>query len=243
MQAEVDSSPSSLFPEVAHGKLPDQVEETLTNLIVEGSLKTGEFLPSGGKLAQMLGVSLVVLREALRSLEARGLVEIQHGKGVLVKAADSSSASELLRLLMQRKGMTLADLWQARTILETEIAALAAAQASPEQIETLQEAVLGFGSTRDVATLVELDTRFHDTLIEAAGNPVLGLLMETISDLVREGRKAALSSAPPDETMEGHRAVLEAVCARDPHAARQAMRVHLQQARQELESLGYYGTS
>jgi len=228
------SSVEDAIPHIGRASVRERVQEVLTDLILRGTLKPGDQFPSEAKLAKSFGVSRVVLREAMKALEARGLVEIIQGKGILVKEPGSSYASEALSLLLRRNVATMMDLWQARVMLETGITELACQKATPEQLETLREAISSWAEPNaDLETLVAEDERFHTILVQATDNPVLELLMETIGDLLLESRRATLASGPgPD--LAGHTAILEALVNRDPDAAREAMLAHLQHARDDL---------
>ena len=117
-----DGGFSNGMPDLSRGKLRDRVVESLTEMILESDLKPGDQLPSQQELTEKLGVSRVVLREAVQWLEARGLVEAIHGKGVVIKTPDSASTLRSLHLLLKRNSTTLADLWQVRSFLEPEMA-------------------------------------------------------------------------------------------------------------------------
>jgi GntR family transcriptional repressor for pyruvate dehydrogenase complex len=218
------------------GRLGEQVASILTDMIVNGEWAPGELLPSEGELAGAFGVSRVALREATKLLEARGLVNVVQGKGIVVRPPDTSQASDSLRLLLQREATTLMELWQARMILETEIAALACQYVGPVEIEQLEEAysrILQPDIDHDAA--VKEDERFHNILIDLANNLVLRLIMDTIADLLHESRKRTVRRSGAARAMAGHKAVIEALRERNSDAAREAMRNHLEQARQDLE--------
>jgi GntR family transcriptional repressor for pyruvate dehydrogenase complex len=197
-------------------------------MILESDLKPGAQLPSQQELTEKLGVSRVVLREAVQWLEARGLVEAIQGKGVVVKAPAPASVVRSLRLLLRRHSATLADLWQIRSFLEPEIAALAAQNATPEHLKAMAEAVSQMRNPdSDVSTVIEADMRFHNLLAEATENTVLRLIREVIAVLMHESIEETTGRLPTYD----HSAVLEAVRSRDPEAAREAMRRHMQVSR------------
>jgi len=195
-----NSSPS-LQPDIApirHSSVRERVEAALTDLILENTFSPGDLLPSEAELARSFGVSRVALREAMRTLEARGLVETVQGKGILVKEPQSSYASEALSLLLQRKTAALVDLWDARLVLETGIVERACKRATPDELDALGESIARWRQPDvDIETLVQEDERFHTILVQASHNPVLALLMTTIADLLRESRRQVI---PPSST-------------------------------------------
>jgi GntR family transcriptional repressor for pyruvate dehydrogenase complex len=238
------NSSSSSQPDIArirNSSLRERVEAALTDLILKNAFAPGDLLPSEAELARSFGVSRAALREAMRALEARGLVETVQGKGILVKEPQPSYVSEALSLLLQRKTATLVDLWDARLVLETGIVERACKRATRQDLEALQESIIRFSQPNaDVETLVQEDECFHTILVQASHNLVLALLMKTIGDLLRESRRTTLQiGSGPD--VAGHTAICDAIAQKDTHAARQAMIDHLQHARHDLIAAGIAG--
>lgn len=229
------------IPRIEQTSVRDRIEAALTNLILEGVYSPGDLLPSQAELSEAFGVSRVALREAMRALEARGLLKTIQGKGILVREPQSSYASEALSLLLQRKSATLVDLWEARLILETGIVERACHRAAPKQIDALRQSVARFGEPgTSQEKLVAEDEHFHSILLQAARNPVLQLLMATLGALLRESRRTTLRvGSGPD--ISGHTAIADAIANKDPRAARKAMVKHLEHARNDLVTAGVAG--
>jgi DNA-binding FadR family transcriptional regulator len=213
------------------------VLESLTSHIVQGDFESSGVLPSEGELAKSFGVSRTVVREAMRSLRAQGLVEVSQGKPPRVKPPDSKAAIASLELLLRRNKATLLNLAEVRQPLESEIAALAAERATDENLRQLERAAHDLGAATDLEKRIEADVRFHRILGEATGNPVFVLLLETLSGFMRESRQKTLAYSGVDHALNGHRAVLSAVRSRNPAKAREAMLDHLRLARRDLQSL------
>jgi len=229
-----DNHFSNGIPDLSRGKLRDRIVESLTDMILESDLKPGDQLPSQQELTEKLGVSRVVLREAVQWLEARGLVEAIQGKGVVIKVPDLVSALRGLTLLLRHHSSTLADLWQARSFLEPEMAALAAEKATTEHIEGMKEAVSQMQApSADAATVIEADVRFHNLLTEATGNAVLGLFREVTAALLQKSMEITTKNLKICD----HSDILEAICNRDPEAAREAMRIHIGVSRQRWRNV------
>ena len=210
----------------------------LTERIVQGDFDANGQLPSEGELAKSFGMSRTVVREAVRSLRAQGLVEVSQGRAPRVKPADSKATVASLRLLLRRNKATFLHLVEVRHPLEGEIAALAAERANDEHLRQLERAVHDLAAASPLEAGIEADVRFHRILAEATGNPVFVLLLETLADLLRESRQKTLVYSGLEQALAGHRAILEAVRKCDPVKAREAMQQHLRLAARDLQSLG-----
>jgi GntR family transcriptional regulator, transcriptional repressor for pyruvate dehydrogenase complex len=210
----------------------------LTERIVKGDFDASGTLPSEGDLASSFDVSRTVIREAMRSLRAQGLVEVSQGRAPRVKPPDSQATVASLRLLLRRNKATLLHLAEVRQPLEGEIAALAAERANDEHLRQLERTVRDLAAASPLEMRIEADVRFHRILAEATGNPVFVLLLETLAEFMRESRQKTLAYSGVEQALVGHRAVLEAVRNRDQVKARNAMHEHLGRAARDLQSLG-----
>jgi GntR family transcriptional repressor for pyruvate dehydrogenase complex len=159
---------------VTKRNLPDSVALELTEMIRSGELKAGECLPSQGELAEAFGVGRSSVREATQALRAAGLLEVCPGLGTFVcdnpKGLLDSAQPAISRLME----LGAAEIYEARFILESALAALAAERASPEQAQGIVDAVEGMRRTRN--TPPEFDNHdldFHLKMAEAAGNELL----------------------------------------------------------------------
>jgi GntR family transcriptional repressor for pyruvate dehydrogenase complex len=186
-----------------------------------------ELLPSEGELALRLGVSRTVLREAMKQLQAQGLVHVSQGRRPRIRAADARPTIESLDTLLRRTNGSLLHLVEARRPLEGEIAALAAERARPEDVEAAAKALHDLESAATLDARVEADVRFHRVLAEATRNPVLTLILDTVAGLLRASRYRSIGEHGVRPAAEGHREILEALRRRDPASARDAMRRHL----------------
>ncbi|MFQ5962146.1 MAG: FadR/GntR family transcriptional regulator [Candidatus Methylomirabilales bacterium] len=210
-------------------KVYEDIVAQLKDLIAEGKLKPGDQLPSERELSETFQVSRASVREAIRSLESMGLIEIRQGEGTYV----ASSVETLLASIafaIQHQRDPLIQVFEARKILEPAIAALAAERATAEEMGQL-ETILD-EQARQIAegeTGVEADTRFHSALADAAKNDVLLRLNEAIVDRLRETRERSLQTeGRPPRSLAGHREILHAIHSKDPAQARQAMLNHLE---------------
>ena len=215
----------------------DQVARALRGMIVRGDWATGDLLPSQGQLSAMFSVSVPIIREALQSLKGEGLVQVVHGKGAIIAPLDSSYAIRALGLLAQRGHVTLRNLWEIRYLLEPDIAELAATRATDAQIAEMATAIQPtFDPQMDVAAWVATDLRFHTLLAEATGNPILPLIMEVFVGLLAESMRIIRSRKPTNAPAE-HAAIIAALRARDPQAARLAMLRQIESNRRDIDEL------
>lgn len=211
-------------------KVSDSVADRLTQMIADGDLPAGSRLPAERLLAAQFGVGRSSMREALRTLESRGLIRTEHGVGASVAETPLTAEAELLVL----DGCTLPDLFEIRRSLEPLAAALAARHATPAMIDDLAE--LHEQSTQvDDQRFVRLDARLHRTVAEASGNPVLARICCSIESLHVSyserviglpGRRAAAQA--------GHEQIVSAIRAHQGRAARDAALRHIRDVEDEV---------
>ncbi len=201
-------------------------------------------LPSERDLAQRLGVSRIVVREAVGRLTARGLLEVRPGVGTFVAPVRDTSVTEPLRLYLSRRDLRTDDLFGLRLALEPAIAAAAAGRADPDAVARLHPAIERIDAVAeaidpsDPETLEAFawsDLAFHQELARASGNPLFDLLLAPLIDRLLEVRRdGARVPGSVATANDGHRAVLRAIEAGDADAAAAAMRAHLLEVRAML---------
>lgn len=213
--------------------LTQRAEEQLQDLIVAGTLKPGDRLPAETEMGKMFGVSRTVVREAVRLLSARGLVEARTGSGIYVRGLNSGMIRDPMDLLLRSRAITVDDIVEVRQLLEVHLAGLAAERASAEDIRAMEDSVAQLAnpglSPREYA---EIDVAFHGRLAVAAGNPLFIVLAQSVNAVMlnpicyvyRRERHAR------EDTIREHSGVLERIKARDPEGARRAMAEFLAEA-------------
>lgn len=221
--------------------LANRVVVELERLIVESRLGEGDRLPSERELAAQFGVSRTVVREAVRALAARRLVEVEGGRGTVVRAPTTQAAAESMRLLLrlQSHGADVAKVTEVRRVLETEIAALAAVRRSADDLSIL-EAIVAAAEARlgDPDSFLTEDIAFHQALAGATHNDLFSVLLDSLGQVMLEVRLLALRRpGTPRRSLTHHRSVLTAVRAGDPHAARLAMDGHMDEASETLAAV------
>lgn len=235
----------NLAIKVTRGRLYEQVARQLQELIMTGALKPGDRLPPERELVEQLGVSRVVIREAMKTLEGRGLLEVLTGSGTYILQVEPHVISDSINLLIQQRAFSFDHLNEIRRMLEIEIAGLAAERARPEDTQPMEQAIIvqeaaaanleSDPTARDA--FVQADLAFHNALAEATQNPLLPLLLESMSDLLMELRwQASSQPGSPQDALDCHRAILAQVKAHNVLASREAMREHLLRAEEFLKA-------
>jgi len=211
--------------------LVDRVVHSIQEQILSERLAVGTKLPPERELADSLGVSRTVVREAVRDLAASGLLETCHGVGTTVRALSREEVVKPLNLFLRSWGrdVSLVHLHQVRSLLEVENVGLAAEQASKEDIQDLRRIVKEMEAAKDDPELfASKDSEFHRRLAQTTHNPLLTLLLDSIQDLMAEVREfVAKDSSLFEQVMPAHADMLKYVAMRDPRKARRAMRAHL----------------
>lgn len=244
LQPQADTPPTSAFQPVntTQGGLDKRIVVYIRQLIETGKLRAGDRLPAEREFAAQLGVSRTVLREALHTLAAYGLVELQHGRGVFVAAGSAHAAAQRLALSMtsDEAEPLLHDLFEIRRTLEGAAAEWAAERATPEQIADLRanlhEGIALYQAPQvDAWAAGALDARFHAALAAATNNRVLMSLMAALVDELAIARERSL--AIPGRALRSlhqHEVVVMAIEERDPAAARRAMLEHLNDVEESI---------
>src|SRR5437879_10971561 len=229
----------AVYKLVRTSRLYEQIVQQIEESIVKGDLKPGDQLPAERDLAQRFGVSRTAVREAVKALREKGLVEAYSGRGTFITDGTSQAVRQSLDLMVkigQPEGSQyLAEL---RAILEPEIAALAAARAQESDLATMREAVAVMDRAgRDPDPYIEADLDFHLALAEAAANPLILSLIDSIVGLLREQRlKIFRVSGGPERGQVHHKRILEAVERHDAEKARETMRAHLSQVSEDSQA-------
>lgn len=227
-----------MYTPVQVTRLYEQIVEQIERQILTGQLRPGQQLPSERELAEQFGASRTSVREAIRTLREKGLVEVHPGRGTFVVHNRSQGIRQSLGWVLRanpEKGFS--DLIEVRELLEPEIAALAAQRATEKHIEALREAVARMDATMDDAeAFIEADSDFHIALAEAADNELLSLMLDTLVDLLHELRMRIFQvPGGPERGQYYHKRILEAVERHDPQQARELMQAHMKQVREDSQ--------
>lgn len=217
----------------SHSQLTMQVVEYVRSLIARGEVKPGDRLPPERDLARQLKISRSSLRAGIGFLSAMGVLKSRHGAGTFVSSGPPALDSSSLSVLGALHGFLPWQMFEARLMIESSVAALAAERATDEHVAELAEEVAEmYAALEDPREYLIHDVRFHRTVARAAENPILAALMETITANLYDYRSKTVHNAQDlKESAEMHREIYRAIRSHNPTQARHAMERHLNLAR------------
>ena len=217
------------FEAVRKNKVYEEVARQIERLILK-KLKPGDKLPSERELAEMLQVSRSSIRDAIRGLELRGVVEPRQGAGTIVREASADSVVNPFANALKRRREMVSELLDFRKMLEPPLAARAATHASADEIAEMeeilqrQEAKLSRGENT-----IDEDAEFHYSVALASGNSVVLKVLDIVMDLLRDSRERSLQvEGRPRKSLIGHQRILAAIKRQDAESAKAAMRRHIE---------------
>lgn len=223
--------------------LGDQIVARLLDEIIAGQYAPGSPLPSEPELARREGVSRLTIREALKVLREKSVVDVQRGRGTFVteRAQWNPLDPVVLKALSSTPGALsdhIIELYEARQLVETGTAELAAMRRTEDDVEAMAVALQrGRESVEDLEAFVQADLDFHDAIMRGVGNVVVAFLFDPIVTLLRDARRA--TSVDPDaraRAIVAHERILEAIRDRSPERARWAMHEHLVEGKKDFRA-------
>lgn len=227
-------------PPLAAQRLSDQLADDLRRQIEAGDVQPGQRLPTEQALAAQYAVSRTVVREAVSRLRSSGLLVARQGSGMFVAAEGAARPLDFDSSVLADLGAVL-DVVEVRRALESEVAALAALRASAAQRRAIQAALAqADASIASGSATVDEDLAFHQAVAEAAGNPQFPRLLKHLEQYLRDAmavtrRNESLKAEYIAEVRQEHRAIADAILARDADAARAAATRHMHQAARRLQ--------
>lgn len=215
--------------------LPDLIVANILEMIKEGKLQPGEKLPSERNLATQMKIGRPTIRSALRALASMNVIEIRPGSGAYVSSLSAESLMEHLEFVYFLDPKSIAQLYEARRVVELSTVAMAAENITGEELVKLQEVITEMRSADvagDTDKAGELDRSFHHLIATASHNPLLAQFIEVIQELLHTGyRKEIMQTRDFISTpANDHQLVLDALKNGDQEAARIAMSVHMRHA-------------
>lgn len=224
-----------MLSKLPRATLAEQVARNLLAFIEAQKLMPGTLLPPENQLAADLGVSRPIIREALKSLEGRGIITVLSGKGVMIKPLDSEQLQTFFERAIQLDSETIIDLLELRTSLEVQSASLAAQRGTPVELEELARIVAQMREHIQIPErYVELDIAFHRQVALMAHNSMIYWMVTAIRDALTNALQEAALRQHPDERFEhvqqGHETILACLRQGDAIGAEQAMSAHFEDA-------------
>jgi DNA-binding FadR family transcriptional regulator len=241
MTSQAHAQPGALNLSLSRSGLADQVADQIQELIVARQVLPGARLPSERELTAQLGVSRTVVREAVRTLQTRGLVEIKPGSGTYVRALLGQGAGRSMSLLLRYRWSpeTVHEFYEMRRLIEVDAARLAALRATPEDLVALQKAMIANAiNLQEPMREADHDLSFHAALADATHNTfyrmLLGALQESHQYLSGFTETAYQVLAV---SLERHREVVACIADHDAEGAQAVMRRLLDEAEANAEAL------
>ncbi|MGE5717269.1 MAG: FadR/GntR family transcriptional regulator [Acidobacteriota bacterium] len=222
---------SVLIEPIRKTRVAEEVADRIRVLILDGTFPAGQALPAERTLAERFGVSRGSIRDAFRTLETIGLLVTHHGKGTFPQELDVNRLIAPLTSVLNYRRELQDELLDVRRMFEPAVARAAATRATDEDIADLERILAAQRQKLRAgrSALVE-DTAFHHVLARATRNRAVISIMATLNDLLVESRKLTLKQkGRPGRSILGHEAVVAALRRRDPAAAAEAMRGHIDQ--------------
>lgn len=244
MQKELSMKQMILQP-IKKPKLSEQVEGQIKALIFANKLKVGEKLPSEEKLAEQLQVGRRSVREALRSLQTMGFIEIKHGKGAFVSGIKFDnyleSLAESISFKLHEEKIALLQLLEIRKLLEAGIASLSAARATSQDLKAMEKALYRQKEAikaKDLELFNIADLDFHDPIVKGSQNDILVAVYNALSNLMLESRRRT-NKIPgvAEESLKDHQNIFLAIKSGNEKLAFHSMVIHLDKTEQNMKKI------
>lgn len=231
------------FTPIKTRRLYEEIVEQIKRLLTEGKLRPGDKLLAEREMAEQFQVSRASVREAIRTLEMLGIIDIRPGEGTFIRDTETDDIIRPLAMFLAVERSSLLDMFEMRRIFETATAGLAARRATQEeldQIEAMLENMRDRLNVQDPAKGEEFDAAFHYAVAEATHNSLLTKLFKTVSEEFAKANSVArrqlyqTGAENAQKIIDQHTEIFEAIRARTPEVASAAMLSHLRFAEAEL---------
>lgn len=231
--------PKKISEQPAKDRVTGKLIGRFKDLLAQGELIPGLKLPPERELAQRFGVSRPSLRQALKVLEIMGVLSQHVGDGTYLNSSASQILDEPMDFLVLMDSISHHELFEARLIVEPELAARAAERATPEDLSELRRSISAIqNNPADQKKVAEADIAFHEAVFRAAGNRVCHLMFRMIHWMVLTSMSTTGRLVQVGHTVRFHKRIYAAISNRDPKAAFEIMTAHLIDAREVLMKAG-----
>ncbi|RNC65622.1 MAG: FadR family transcriptional regulator [Desulfuromonadales bacterium] len=236
-----------MFRKAKQNRIFQDVVDQIQEAIVEGRLKAGDQLPAERKLQEEFNVSRGTLREALRVLEQKGLIEIRTGVagGSVIKGVSTEQVSESLALLIRYQKVPLSKLAEFREGIEGIVAALAAVRATDQDLERLRGLLVRAGEYLDKGepywdSFIRTDEELHMALAEMTDNPLFNTVLTTVYHNIHTYYESYLpmEEGVLRENYQDLRDIVDAVAARDANRATELAKAHVRRFNERMQQRG-----
>jgi GntR family transcriptional repressor for pyruvate dehydrogenase complex len=223
--------------------LSQVIEKKIEEAIRQKKFEPGQKLPSELELGSMFGVSRTAVREALRMLSARGLINVRKGSGIFVNALSSLHASGPMSLYLELNFEKdyIMHVVQVRQIVEPDIARLAALHRNERDITALEKNLMELAACdpNDAMLEAELDLEFHSLIARASGNPIITVILQPLFNLMPKIKSLVIAHVENAKSaaVEYHRKIVDEIKLQNPEGAFEAMTQHLYIAKEHSKKL------
>jgi GntR family transcriptional repressor for pyruvate dehydrogenase complex len=236
--SRIDADTGGFAPVARSERLADRVASALTESIVSGRLEPGAKLPTERELCEQFAVSRPVVREAVRSLIAKGLLDDSPRRGHVVSALGRDAVTESLTLYLRGQRLDYTKLMEVRAVIEVENAGRAAERATPEDLSALKVAAAALTQGLDAEQAAVADVGFHRAIATATGNEFFGVLLDSIREVLITAQLPTLAEPKiVASAIRHHQRISDQIVKRDAEGAREAMRKHLRDAERGMRSV------
>jgi GntR family transcriptional regulator, transcriptional repressor for pyruvate dehydrogenase complex len=215
--------------------LSDNIMDQLIELIAQGKLKPGDRLPAERELSEMFGVSRTSMREAIKSLSKVGLFRIMPGKGTYIECAQDVNVNALAYPLLLLEN-DIGFLYEAREVVQGEMARLAAERATKEDIEEIRLAIQRAKEAEGIIEQANVDVQFDLGVAKAAKNTILIKFLYSIQEFMRLTQMRFITSERYSNSIQDHTRILEFIEQGLSAEAGEAMRTHIQKVKKSIQS-------
>jgi GntR family transcriptional repressor for pyruvate dehydrogenase complex len=232
-----------MFKSVKSNKISEHIVEQIRNAIFGGRLKPGDKLPSEKELMNTFHVSKVTLREALRSLEILGFLQIRKGAsgGAFVTEVDMKTAKDSFTNFLLFKNLSLSNLSEVRLILEPYVAEKAALAITEEDLKKLEK--LNKECEYILKRNIPIESRkneidYHRIIGSVTGNPILAFILDFVENLLIDTKEILKPDRKfSQRVLNAHKRIYKALSLRDPKKAREEMIKHVREVAKDLLAL------
>lgn len=219
--------------------LYESVAEKIEDIIISSPDMVGQKLPSEQAIADSLGISRNIVREAFKIIKERGLIEVKSGEGAFVSKPRSTVITKMLERSIKMNYTDISDIYEIRECLEVNACFYAATRINDNEIKNLNNLVNEMEKHKNISKKwAELDLQFHITIVNAVRNPLFYAYIKPLFNILfLISKKARDSEGAIESGIKGHKKILEALSERDPDKAKQCMHDHLIRSKEDIKSV------
>lgn len=218
---------------VTKKNLYETVADQIEDMILDNSLRQGERLPNEQELATRFGISRNMMRESLKLLKERQLIVQRNGDGTYIAKPEMDSVTEVLNRMLRLKDIRYTDIFKMRSLLEPYACSLVASRESTPNLDKLEEYIEEMVKAKDIwDRRADYDILFHVQIAEWTDNPLLVCFIKSMADLWKTILVGGIQTQQEghQDGIEFHRRILACLREKDPQAAEETMRAHIERS-------------